>query len=87
MKALCSKFKNRVFWPNRRGAFRKRTFINVQKPFTAIRPDPNIFLLSFIFFNILLTFINQYHLTNFPNDFVFALFQGAAIPTHRFYYH
>ena len=26
-------------------------------------------------------------LTNFPNNFIFALFQGAAITAHRFYYH
>ncbi len=48
MRALCSKSKNPLFRPNPRPAFGKWTFINVQKPFTALRPEPIFFFHFYI---------------------------------------
>ena len=71
MRALWSKFKNRVFRPNPRPAFGKWTFINVQNPFTASRSSlkfsrfiamgfysTSCFIMFLINFPLLLTFGN-----------------------------
>ncbi len=47
MRALCSKIKKHDFFIiSLGGVLENGHFKNVQKPFSALRPDPNIFLFS-----------------------------------------